>query len=316
MNDPIRTVVAGAATVRDADPVLAAATEVADALGAELHLVHAYDVPEALDTNPELATSHEDARARFARSAQAALEARVRSLGRGAGRVHARAVPGPAAEALLRAADETGAGLLLVGATRRGPVERAFLGTTAARVARGARVPVLVLRGPMRRPGRVLLATDLSQLSAVAHERGREVAAALAGDAAPRFRSVRVVGSGMGPVGEDAARGEEARELDDFLAARTPRAGAVEARVRTGVAADEIVAEAWDWDADLLVVGTHGRTGFRRLLLGSVAETVLQRAPCSVLVIPAQPEPDRVEGAPGAPGAPARGGADNPRAAR
>lgn len=44
--------------------------------------------------------------------------------------------------------------------------------------------------------------------------------------------------------------------------------------------------EAREWDADLLVLGTHGRRGVQRMFLGSVAETVLQHAPCATLVVP------------------------------
>ena len=47
----------------------------------------------------------------------------------------------------------------------------------------------------------------------------------------------------------------------------------------------EIMAFAAKAHADLIVMGTHGRTGFRRLLMGSVAETVLRQAPCPVLTV-------------------------------
>jgi nucleotide-binding universal stress UspA family protein len=49
--------------------------------------------------------------------------------------------------------------------------------------------------------------------------------------------------------------------------------------------ADELVAEAQRWSADLIVVGTHGRRGFRHLLLGSVAEGVIRSAKQPVLLI-------------------------------
>ncbi len=55
--------------------------------------------------------------------------------------------------------------------------------------------------------------------------------------------------------------------------------------VRVGHPADEIVQLASEIDADLIVVGTHGRRGFRRLILGSVAERVLRLAHCPVLVV-------------------------------
>jgi nucleotide-binding universal stress UspA family protein len=52
-----------------------------------------------------------------------------------------------------------------------------------------------------------------------------------------------------------------------------------------GDAASEIVNYARDAGIDLIVMGTHGRTGVERLVLGSVAERVLRDAPCSVLVV-------------------------------
>ena len=59
----------------------------------------------------------------------------------------------------------------------------------------------------------------------------------------------------------------------------------VETAVREGDPRSEIVAEAEDWGADLVVVGSHGRTGIKRLLLGSVAEYVVRHAPCSVELV-------------------------------
>jgi nucleotide-binding universal stress UspA family protein len=55
---------------------------------------------------------------------------------------------------------------------------------------------------------------------------------------------------------------------------------------RAGDAATEILAQARNMDADLLVIGTHGRSGFDRLVLGSVTEKVLRRAACPVLSVP------------------------------
>jgi len=49
--------------------------------------------------------------------------------------------------------------------------------------------------------------------------------------------------------------------------------------------ANEIAREAKDWQADLIVIGTHGRRGFSHLFLGSVAESVMRIAPTSVLLI-------------------------------
>ena len=58
--------------------------------------------------------------------------------------------------------------------------------------------------------------------------------------------------------------------------------------LRDGKAATEIVTAAKELPADLVVMGTHGRTGFQRLVLGSVTETVLRRVACPVLTVPVQ----------------------------
>jgi nucleotide-binding universal stress UspA family protein len=55
--------------------------------------------------------------------------------------------------------------------------------------------------------------------------------------------------------------------------------------IEEGDAADVICKEAADRGADVIVVGTHGRTGLKRLFLGSVSEHVVRRAPCPVLVV-------------------------------
>lgn len=56
-------------------------------------------------------------------------------------------------------------------------------------------------------------------------------------------------------------------------------------KVIDGMIADSIIDEAKDWSADLIVVGSHGRKGFQKFLLGSVAEKIATHAPCSVEII-------------------------------
>ena len=83
---------------------------------------------------------------------------------------------------------------------------------------------------------------------------------------------------------------EEARlkELQRQLEAMAQGLGggvAVAAKVFSGRPWQGVVEEAKAWDADLIVVSTHGFTGFKHALLGSVAEKIVRHAPCPVLVV-------------------------------
>jgi nucleotide-binding universal stress UspA family protein len=81
--------------------------------------------------------------------------------------------------------------------------------------------------------------------------------------------------------------------LADALARAEPEVP-VSATGAGGEPAEEILRCASRLPADLIVVGTHGRTGVSRLLLGSVAERVVRGARCPVLVVPAPPPPAAV----------------------
>jgi len=78
---------------------------------------------------------------------------------------------------------------------------------------------------------------------------------------------------------------EQQAELRQFI---EPAAGASasEIVVEHGDACAEILQQAIDRKADLIVMGTHGRTGFRHVLLGSVAEKIIRNASCPILVVP------------------------------
>jgi nucleotide-binding universal stress UspA family protein len=64
----------------------------------------------------------------------------------------------------------------------------------------------------------------------------------------------------------------------------------VEHRLKEGAAAEVILRTAAEDHVDLIIMGTHGRTGLERLLMGSVAEQVLRRAPCLVLTVRHSPK--------------------------
>jgi nucleotide-binding universal stress UspA family protein len=81
-------------------------------------------------------------------------------------------------------------------------------------------------------------------------------------------------------------------DLSTLVAAARRGGLEAEGELRDGTPAAEIVRVAQELHADLVVMGTHGRNGFQRWVLGSVAETVLRRAACPVLTVAAL-APDR-----------------------
>ena len=78
---------------------------------------------------------------------------------------------------------------------------------------------------------------------------------------------------------------EQRRQVHRARQAEGSRLERVIAHLRLEAPAEEIVQTAADLEADLIVVGTHGRRGISRLLLGSVAEAVVRLAPCPVFVV-------------------------------
>jgi len=294
MPHPQRTVVAGVASLDVPDPLLPHAAETARARGAVLHVVHAFEHP---------APSGSAARERHAAELRLRLDARVRADAPGIETV-CHVMEGAATECISAVAREAGAELVVVGATRRNRVWRRFLGTTAEGVVRRAGAPVLVLRSsPTRGLRRVLLATDLSDSGVEVHERGLDVSASLCPECSPAFRSLLVVrlpgAPGSPPRGD--LEGAALRDLDAFVRGRRPRARGVQCRVRIGNTADEILAEASEWGADLVVLGTHGGGGASAFPLGSTTGATLRGAACNVLVIPPatcrETAPERTRGA-------------------
>jgi nucleotide-binding universal stress UspA family protein len=81
------------------------------------------------------------------------------------------------------------------------------------------------------------------------------------------------------------------QRLAERVEAATARGLTASYRLRTGTTPEEVARTATDEAADLVVVGTHGRTGINRLVIGSVAERVLRIAPCPVLTV--KPRPTR-----------------------
>lgn len=141
----------------------------------------------------------------------------------------------------------------------------------------------------------ILHPTDFSKQSRNAFE----VACALARDYGAKLIVTHVVAPPVIVFGEGviAPEMENTRpQLQKQLQQVLPRQGtiAIEHYLIDGDMAPEIVRMAKEHHCDVIVMGTHGRTGVGRMLLGSVAEQVVRRAPCPVLTIKT-PQPLTIE---------------------
>ena len=147
-------------------------------------------------------------------------------------------------------------------------------------------------------PKRILVPTDLSEGAAQALDYACELARTL--DAEVHLLNVVGVPSlGVPELGVALAATmidqlvvENQTALDDLVQTRcTARTGP--AMVRSGDPREVITRTAEEIGADLIVMGTHGRRGISRALLGSVAETVVRSAPCAVLTVRLKEVSDR-----------------------
>jgi len=200
---------------------------------------------------------------------------------------------GDAAQEILRMAEEIDSDLIVMGTHGRTGLSGLLAGSVAIAVLRGARCPVLALRAGERpretAEVRVILhPTDFS----VDSEAALQVARSLARDHGARLIILHVATLDVFSDGTAAAEIDNGvyREALDDLRRRISGPDLkhpVETLLSRGFAAEGIIESAKNVGCDLIVMGTHGRTGLTRLLMGSVAENVLPRADCPVLIFKA-----------------------------
>ncbi len=196
---------------------------------------------------------------------------------------------GDPAEAIPRAADAEGCGLIVIGTGSDGLLGRLTLGRTVDRLLRRSRQPLLVVKGRPRGPyRRIVVATDLSESS----RRALETAAAFFPDRAPAvFHAFDAPVAGL--LSDPAAYRREHRVLvtqdcEAFLdRAGWPAAGGQppDLLVEEGAPAALLRDYASETGVDLVVLGTHGRSAVFELVLGSVAKEIMEEVPCDALVI-------------------------------
>jgi nucleotide-binding universal stress UspA family protein len=205
-------------------------------------------------------------------------------------------------EEIVRLAREIDADLIALSTRGHSGLKHLLLGSTAERVVRNAPCPVLVVRKSKQESKAaarafairtILVPTDFSQCSLA----GTEYAAFLARKLGATLRLFHAIYpytnyvfvdragvrlSGLAEAVEETSRQEMAAlKQKDFM-----RGLQVQTASLPGLAVDEICAAAGEPDVDLIVTSTHGRTGLKHALIGSVAEHVVRYAQRPVLVVP------------------------------
>jgi nucleotide-binding universal stress UspA family protein len=208
---------------------------------------------------------------------------------------------------ILKLAEQHGSDLIVMGMHGRTGLRWLLAGSVAISVLRRAHCPVLALHAaqvPRSNPNFdvILHPTDFSESSQAA----LEVARSLARDLGSRLVLLHVAPLEVYVSGMMASEIDVQIDRDALEETRKRLDGpdlkySVETRLSRGDASDEIVRQAEELGCGLIVMGTHGRTGLGKLLMGNVAESVLPRAHCPVLVVkvpnvipvPSAPRPAR-----------------------
>jgi universal stress protein A len=141
---------------------------------------------------------------------------------------------------------------------------------------------------------KILIAVDDDPVAVHAAEKGVELARAVGG----QMGLISVIDrTGVDIAAPEIPREdllaearEHTRQVMAELAPRLAPEPTTAAFSPEGHPAEEIVRAARDWSADLIVIGSHGRGGLGRVLLGSVAESVMRHAPCPVMVVRKGPD--------------------------
>jgi nucleotide-binding universal stress UspA family protein len=271
-----------------------AAGRLANRFGSHVELMHAYDQPFYLR---ELAVA--DIEGLIRRSSNEALQSVIDDKLEGVEHVSAVAIAHRSAvRAICRHAVDSGATLIVMGTHGQTGVVRTVLGSVAERVVRMSGQDVLTL-GPDASletipPSTILAATDLSEASNAALKSAGE----LANELGASLTIVYVGGDAPDatPTGEtfatmDDVRAHWGRLLRRARVTQLSEVKEVETIVDFGARpADALCRIASERNVDLIVVGTHSRTGMSRMFLGSVAEKVVREAPCPVLIARTDPQ--------------------------
>lgn len=283
-----------------AEAAVAWAVEVAKPHGAAVRLVHALTLPTPVP-GYVVADGGEFGQ-ELRQAAQLRLDGAAEKLAESGVAVDTDLRMGIPSQTILTAAEEYVPDLLVIGTRGLTGLAHLLLGSTAERVVQRATCPVLAIHPDdvdEHRPiETVIVPTDFSHDA----ERAAETVAHLFPVPQGALTLVLlhayhlpVEYTAYGPIPtsvhylEDVA-GEAEQRLRDLAKGFEREGLEVEAVCREGFAPDVIVEEAAARNADLIAMGTHGRSGLSHLLLGSTAERVVQKAPCPVMTMRRQAE--------------------------
>lgn len=201
--------------------------------------------------------------------------------------VHERIRAGHPARTILNEIDQRQYDLVVMGPRQTSRLRRLFVGSTTQRVVRSSPVPVLTLRAELEETPTeyedIVIATDGSPGSSRAVREGVDLAAAY--DAT--VHALHVVESQYASSYSTRVfmETEGARALRRVVETAATAGVEVQNELLEGVPDKAIVRYIVQNDIDLVVVGTHGRTGLDRLVVGSVAAHVIRTAPVPVLTV-------------------------------
>ncbi len=189
--------------------------------------------------------------------------------------------------AIVDTAEEGNYDLIVMGSHGTKPIERALVGSVTARVIGTSQRDILVFPlGAAIGWGSIMLATDGSRYSRLATERAIDIAK----DHNSNVQAVSVVDvteefQAQAPEAVEKLV-EKARGYVDEVKQRAATVGVeIEALVREGNSYKVITDLSKKYKSEVIIMGSHGRTGVKRLLMGSVTEKVIGYAPCPVLVV-------------------------------
>jgi nucleotide-binding universal stress UspA family protein len=233
--------------------------------------------------------------------------ARFRQSGGAKINVTTNTIKGESKIAILEEAEHWGADLLIVGTHGYNAFERFWLGSVSRAIASHAHCSVEIVRQPAeakhtanRTAMKILLATDGSNCGSQAVEEvagrpwpaGSEVCllSAIHLPMTPTPETWSLPDSYYTQIEKDGR--DHAEDVIEKASARLVESNArreipltLTRRAVFGHAEEVIINTAKEWGADLIVLGSHGHSGFRRFLLGSVSQAVASHAPCSVEIV-------------------------------